>query len=73
MDASVSRAVGGFKSIFLKPFDPLFRKDGAGAVVPIKIARHTRSAEDGVQMGKVFGRAKLEFLWYRGKERLNGG
>ena len=36
MQASVSKAVGGFKSIFLRPFDRLFREKGAGAVVPIK-------------------------------------
>ena len=30
MDASLSKAVGGVKSIFLKVVDPLFRKEGAG-------------------------------------------
>jgi hypothetical protein len=39
MQATVSQAMGGgAKGFFLKPFDPLFRRDGAGAVVPIKIA-----------------------------------
>ncbi len=37
MEASVSKAVGGFKSIFLKMFDPFFRKPGKGTVIPIKI------------------------------------
>jgi hypothetical protein len=37
MEATVSKAVGGFKSIFLKLVDPFFRKNGMGAVVPIKI------------------------------------
>jgi uncharacterized protein involved in outer membrane biogenesis len=37
LDASLSQAVGGFKSIFIKPFNPLFRKNGAGAVLPIEI------------------------------------
>ena len=37
MQATVSQAVGGFKSIFLKVADPFFRKNGAGALVPIKI------------------------------------
>ncbi len=37
LESSLSRAIGGFRSIFLKPFNPLFRKDGAGAVVPIRI------------------------------------
>ena len=52
MDASVSRAVGGFKSIFLKPFDPLFRKDGAGAVVPIKIGGTREAPKMGMEMGQ---------------------
>ena len=58
MDASVSRAVGGFKSIFLKPFDPLFRKDGAGAVVPIKVGGTREAPKMGMEMGKVFRRGK---------------
>jgi len=37
MQASVSQAVGGFKSIFLKIVDPFFRKNGR-TVLPIKIA-----------------------------------
>jgi len=37
MDASVSKAVGGFKSIFLRVIDPFFRKAGQGTVLPIKI------------------------------------
>ena len=34
MDATISRAVGGVKSIFLKPFDFWFKKNGAGASCP---------------------------------------
>jgi hypothetical protein len=37
MKATVSEAVGGFKSIFLKVVDPFFKKDGAGAEVSIKV------------------------------------
>ena len=54
MQASVSRAVGGFKSIFLRPFDRLFRKDGAGAVVPIKITGTREHPDMSLQIGKVF-------------------
>ena len=54
MQASVSRAVGGFKSIFLKPFDGLFRKDGAGAVVPIKITGTREHPNMSLQFGKIF-------------------
>jgi hypothetical protein len=54
MKASLSQAVGGFKSIFIKPFDPLFRKDGMGAVIPIKIHGTRKAPQFGVEMGKVF-------------------
>jgi AsmA-like C-terminal region len=36
MSAKLSQTMTGFKSFFLKPFDPFFRKDGA-TVLPIKI------------------------------------
>jgi hypothetical protein len=54
MQATVSKAVGGFKSIFLRPFDPLFREKGAGAVVPIKITGTRKEPKMGIEMGKVF-------------------
>jgi hypothetical protein len=54
MKATVSQAVGGFKSIFIKPFDALFRKKGAGAVVPIKITGTRKEPKMGIEMGKVF-------------------
>ena len=37
MDAKVSQMTTGFKSFLLKAADPFFRKQGAGAVIPIKI------------------------------------
>jgi hypothetical protein len=56
MDATVSQAVGGFKSIFIKPFDGLFRKDGAGAVLPIKIGGTRDAPKFGLDVGKVIKR-----------------
>ena len=53
MEASVSEAVGGFKSIFIKPFDGLFRKQGAGAVIPIKIEGTRHAPKFGVEMGRI--------------------
>jgi hypothetical protein len=58
MRATVSQAVGGFKSIFLRPFDWLFRRDGAGAVVPIRIGGTREKPEMGVRMGSVLTRGK---------------
>jgi hypothetical protein len=56
LDASLSSAVGGFKSIFLKPFNPLFRKNGSGAVVPIRITGTRPSPQFGVRKGAIFGK-----------------
>jgi hypothetical protein len=35
MQASLSKAAGGFKSILLLPLDPLYKKGSAGAVVSV--------------------------------------
>jgi hypothetical protein len=54
MKATVSQAAGGgVKSVLLKVVDPLFRRDGAGAVLPIRI-RGTRGEP---KFGLDFGRA----------------
>ncbi len=37
MQVSLSQASGGIKSIFLLPLNPLFRKNGAGAVLPFRV------------------------------------
>jgi hypothetical protein len=54
LETSMSSAVGGFKSIFLKPFNPLFRKNGAGAVVPIRITGTRPAPQFGVRKGAIF-------------------
>jgi hypothetical protein len=57
LKATVSQAVGGFKSIFIKPFDFIFRKDGAGAVIPISI---TGTREQPKMQAHPFGRGKQD-------------
>ena len=57
MDAPVSRAVGGVKSIFLRPFDFLFRKDGV-TVIPIRITGTRKEPKMGMEVGRIFGRGK---------------
>lgn len=37
LQATLSHLANGWKSLLLKPVDPFFKKDGAGAVLPIKI------------------------------------
>jgi hypothetical protein len=56
MQATVSKAMGGFKSIFIRPFDFVFRKEGAGAVVPIKITGPRTAPKFGIEAGKIFGK-----------------
>lgn len=55
LQTSASRAIGGFKSIFIRPFDGLLRKDGAGAVIPIRITGTRDQPKFAVQFGKIFG------------------
>ncbi len=55
MDATISQAAGGgLKGLFLKAVDPIFRKKGAGALVPIKIGGTRDKPQLGLDVGKVF-------------------
>ncbi|HET7694585.1 MAG TPA: AsmA-like C-terminal region-containing protein [Vicinamibacterales bacterium] len=55
MDAPISKAAGGgIKGFFLKPFDPIFRKNGKGAVIPITIKGPREQPKFGMDWGKVF-------------------
>lgn len=58
MKATVSQAVGGFKSIFIRPFDRLFKRDGAGAVLPIKITGTRQQPKWGLEVGRIFNKSK---------------
>ena len=55
MKATVSQAAGGgFKGILLKAVDPIFRKDGAGAVLPIRVRGSRKDPKVGLDVKKVF-------------------
>jgi hypothetical protein len=57
MQATVSQAAGGgFKSVLLKAVDPLFRRDGAGAVLPIRIRGSRNEPKFGLDFGRTFKR-----------------
>lgn len=58
MYATVSQAAGGVKGVLLKPIDPIFRKDGAGAVLPIRIRGSRTEPTFGLDMGRVLGRGR---------------
>jgi AsmA-like protein len=57
MRATVSQAAGGgVKSVLLKVVDPLFRRDGAGAVLPIRIRGTRNEPKFGLDFGRAFKR-----------------
>jgi hypothetical protein len=53
LEATLSRTMTGLKSVLAKPFDPLFKKEGAGTVLPIRISGNR---EDPVFEAKVLGK-----------------
>jgi hypothetical protein len=55
LEATVSKLVGGWKGLLLKPADRYFKKDGAGTVVPIRI----EGTREQPQFGIDFSRMKL--------------
>ena len=56
MRATVSQAAGGVKGVLLKAVDPIFRKDGAGAVLPIKIRGSRMEPKIGLDVRRVIGK-----------------
>jgi AsmA-like C-terminal region len=55
MQATISQAAGGgVKGFFLKAIDPIFRKQGAGALIPINIKGTREQPKFGVDVGRVF-------------------
>ncbi|MEP7308080.1 MAG: AsmA-like C-terminal region-containing protein [Acidobacteriota bacterium] len=53
-DAKVSQMVKGFKSLILKIVDPLFRREGGGASIPIRISGNRQNPTFGLDKGRVF-------------------
>ena len=53
MEATVSKMVGGWKGILLKPLDRHFEKNGAGTEIPIHIKGTREAPEFGVEFGRV--------------------
>jgi AsmA-like protein len=57
LKATISQtAGGGMKSVLLKVVDPLFKRDGAGAVLPITIKGTRKEPKFGLDFGRVFKR-----------------
>ena len=57
MQATISQAAGGgVKSVLLKVVDPVFRKDGAGAVLPIRVRGSRNEPKFGLDVKRVVGK-----------------
>jgi hypothetical protein len=56
LDAPLSKTTTGFKSLLLKVLDPLFRKDGAGAVLPIVVSGTVDQPSFGIDKGRLMRR-----------------
>jgi hypothetical protein len=52
MQAKLSQTVSGVKSVFLKVLDPIFAKQGAGAVIPIHISGTRADPKFGLALFK---------------------
>jgi hypothetical protein len=53
MEATVSKMVGGWKGLLLKPADRFFKKDGAGAEVPIHIEGTRENPKFGIDFDRM--------------------
>jgi hypothetical protein len=56
LDATVSQMTTGIKHVLLRPLDPLFKRDGAGTVLPIKISGTRGSPSFKLDIGRVLKR-----------------
>ena len=56
MDAKVSETTTGIKRLLLKLVDPLFRRDGGGSAIPIKITGTRSDPSFGLDKGRLFSR-----------------
>jgi hypothetical protein len=56
LDAKLSETVTGWKSLLLKMADPLFRGEGGGSAIPIKISGPRSNPSFGLDRGRIFKR-----------------
>ena len=56
LDAPLSKTTTGFKSFLLKAVDPLFRKQGAGTMLPIVVSGTVDQPAFGLDKGRLIGR-----------------
>jgi hypothetical protein len=54
----VSDTTTGIKHVLLKLVDPLFKRDGGGSAIPIKITGTRNDPSFGLDKGRVFSRKR---------------
>jgi hypothetical protein len=54
LDAKISETTTGFKSVLLKAIDPLFKREGGGSAIPIKVEGTRGNPQFGLDTGRVF-------------------
>jgi hypothetical protein len=54
MDAKISETTTGIKRVLLKVVDPLFRRDGGGSAIPIKVSGSRDNPQFGLDKGRLF-------------------
>jgi hypothetical protein len=54
LQATLSQTTRGWKSILLKPIDPLFERGGAGTLLPIRITGTGSDPQFGLDIGRAF-------------------
>lgn len=55
-DVKVSQTTGGIKGLLLKMIDPLFRREGGGSAIPIKVTGSPTDPSFGLDAGRVLSR-----------------
>ena len=58
MDAKISETQTGLKRLLLKVIDPLFKKDGGGSAIPIKIVGKRSDPSFGLDKSRIFHRGR---------------
>ena len=55
-DAAISEMTTGYKSLLLKPVDLVFKRDGGGSAIPIRITGTRKESAFGLDKGRVLAR-----------------
>jgi hypothetical protein len=63
LEAPLSKVVGGWKSVFVRPFDFALKRSGAGTVIPIAISGTRNSPQLRIRFGAMIKHAGGDAEW----------